>query len=62
MIKKTGADYVIIGHSDNRAEGDTNEDLNSKIKFSLKNKLKIIFCIGENLRENKKKLTKKILI
>ena len=48
MIKKVGGKYTLIGHSDNRAEGDTNSMLKDKVKFALKNNLKVIFCIGEN--------------
>ena len=48
MIKTVGAQYVIIGHSDNRSEGDTDAMLKSKVENSLNNKLKVVFCIGEN--------------
>ena len=48
MIKSVGAQYIIIGHSDNRSEGDTNEMLKSKVENSLSNKLKVVFCVGEN--------------
>ena len=47
MIKKIGCKYVIIGHSENRLTGENDVLLNRKIKSSLRNKLKIIFCIGE---------------
>ena len=59
MIRKVGATYTIIGHSDNRAEGDSNTDLKSKVVLALKNKLKIIYCIGENKTQkiNKKTFT-----
>ena len=49
--------YTIIGHSDNRAEGETNQILKEKIKFALKNNLKVIFCIGENKLHEKNKQT-----
>ena len=61
MIKSAGAQYVIIGHSENRIKGDDNSLINKKIKSSIKSNLKIIFCIGETLLERKKKLTHKIL-
>ena len=54
MLKKIGATYVIIGHSDNRAEGDTAKMLKNKVIGSLNNNLKIVFCIGENKKEKKK--------
>jgi len=61
MIKKVGAKYVIIGHSENRANGESDSLVNEKIKSSIKNGLKIIFCIGETLSQRKKRLTQKIL-
>ena len=61
MLKNVGAKYIIIGHSENRQTGETNELINLKIKNALKSGLKIIFCIGETLNERKKKTTKKVL-
>ena len=57
MIKKVGARYTLIGHSDNRSEGDTNEMLKAKVQFALKNNLRVVFCIGENKTEKKNKKT-----
>ena len=61
MIKKLGAKYVIIGHSENRSNGDTNNLINKKIHSAILNNLNVIFCIGENLFEKKNKKTNKIL-
>ena len=61
MLKKIGAKYVIIGHSENRAMGETDLLINKKIISSTSNGLKIIFCIGETLLQRKKKQTHKIL-
>jgi|TARA_B110000967_G_scaffold193334_1_gene220799 triosephosphate isomerase len=61
MVKSVGAQYVIIGHSDNRSEGDTDSMLNSKVENSLNNNLKVIFCIGENKAEKKNNRTFKVL-
>ena len=61
MLKDVGARYVIIGHSENRQEGETDSLINIKIKSALKIGIKVIFCIGETLREKKKKITKKVL-
>ena len=46
MLKSVGAKYTLIGHSDNRAEGDTDVMLKDKVRYALKNKLKVVFCIG----------------
>ena len=61
MIKKLGAKYVIIGHSENRSNGETNTQINKKIHSAILNNLNVIFCIGENLFEKKNKKTDKIL-
>ena len=61
MLKNIGAQFVIIGHSENRAEGETDKVINVKIKSALKSKLKVIFCIGETLKEKKQKKTKSTL-
>ena len=61
MISKVGAKYTLVGHSDNREEGDTNEMLKNKVQFALKNNLKVVFCIGENKKEKKNKKTFSVL-
>ncbi len=71
MVKSTGAEYVIIGHSERRSIYlEDNTILNSKTKLALKNQLQVIFCCGENLDEReankqfeivKKQLTEGIL-
>ena len=61
MIKSVGAKYIIVGHSDNRSEGDTNDMLKNKVQFALKNKLKVVFCIGENKIDKKNKKTFTVL-
>mgnify|MGYP001997656087 CR=1 FL=1 len=61
MLKNIGAKYVIIGHSENRKFGETNKLINLKIKNALKLNLKVIFCVGETLKEKRKKITQKVL-
>ncbi|MEA3317101.1 MAG: triose-phosphate isomerase [Bacteroidota bacterium] len=59
MIKSTGADYVIVGHSERRSlYAEDNVTLNKKTKLALQNNLQVIFCCGENLdeREENKQL------
>lgn len=54
MIKSTGTDYVIVGHSERRQYyGDTDAVVNTKIKQALEHGLKAIFCVGELLEERK---------
>ena len=61
MLKNIGANYVIIGHSENRKRGENHKLINQKIKSALKARLKIIFCIGETLAQKRKKKTRIIL-
>ena len=61
LIKSIGANYVIIGHSENRISGDNNHTINLKIKSALKEKLKVIFCIGETLNEKRRNKTNLVL-
>jgi len=61
MLKSVGAKYIILGHSENRFTGENNKLINLKIKSALKSGLKVIFCIGETLKERRKKITKQIL-
>ena len=61
MIKKTGSSYVIIGHSEKRQSGDTDTEINRKIKSAIKENLNVIFCIGETLKEKKSKKTDFVL-
>ena len=61
MLKNVGAKYVIIGHSENRKAGENNKLINLKIRSALKSGLKVIFCVGETLKEKRKKITKQVL-
>ena len=52
MVKSTGAQYVILGHSERRQYyGETAEILKEKVDLALANGLKVIFCCGETLEE-----------
>ena len=61
MLKKIGAKYIILGHSENRSEGDTNGIIKKKIESALNQKLNIIFCIGETFKEKIRHKTFSIL-
>ena len=52
MIASTGAEYVILGHSERRSYyGETDAILVKKVERALENKLEVIFCVGEVLAE-----------
>lgn len=52
MLKKMGAKYVIIGHSERRALGEDDELINKKIGSALTLGLKAILCVGEGSRDD----------
>ena len=55
MVKSTGADYVILGHSERREYyGETSETLNKKLALALANGLTPVYCCGEPLQVREK--------
>ena len=62
MLKETGVEYVIIGHSERRQYfGETDETVNKRIQAALKYGLKPIVCIGETLDEREGGKTEAVL-
>ena len=58
MLKEAGCQYVIIGHSERRQFfGESDETVNRRIKAAQAQGLKVIFCIGETLREREEEKT-----
>ncbi|HEY8345347.1 MAG TPA: triose-phosphate isomerase, partial [Bacillota bacterium] len=52
MLKDLGCEYVIIGHSERRQYfGETDEQVNKKVKAALAHGLKPIICVGESLAQ-----------
>ncbi len=50
MVKSTGAQYVILGHSERRQYfGETHQQLKEKVQQALQQQLEVIFCVGEPL-------------
>lgn len=50
-LKSVGVKYVILGHSERRATGETNEDVSAKVRVSLKAGINTIVCVGEKVRD-----------
>jgi len=54
MLQSFGAEYVIVGHSECRAAGDTNKDVNAKAKAAKRARLIPIICVGETEAQREK--------
>ena len=62
MVKDCGGEYVIIGHSERKTKFRENARIiNKKIKIALKNGLKVILCVGEQLADKNLEKTKEAL-
>lgn len=62
MLKETGVEYVIIGHSERRQYfGETDETVNSRLNAALKAGLKPIVCVGESLEEREGNQTEAVV-
>lgn len=51
LLHELGVSYTIVGHSERRARGETNEVIAEKVKRALANGLTPIVCIGERERD-----------
>jgi len=52
MLKSVGVSHVIIGHSERRAAGETNSDVQKKVRAALDEKLTVMLCVGERERDH----------
>ncbi|TSA45032.1 triose-phosphate isomerase [bacterium] len=52
QIKKFGVSYAIVGHSERRALGETDEQIKSKIKILLKKRVEPVLCVGYGIKKN----------
>lgn len=52
MLRGMGVKYVIVGHSERRALGDSDELINKKVASALSSGLKVIICVGEKERDD----------
>ena len=57
MLVDAGVKYVIIGHSERRAMGETDSDINKKLIAALEAGLTPILCVGESLEQRKSGVT-----
>ena len=62
MLREAGAAYVIIGHSERRQLfGETDENVNTKIRAAIASGLTPILCVGETLAHRESNQTYEIL-
>ena len=61
MLDEFGVKSVLIGHSERRELGESEELLRAKFDFAVKAGWQIIYCIGENLSVNEAGRTKEFL-
>lgn len=61
MAAAAGAKYVIVGHSERRALGETDADVLAKAQAAVSAGLKPIICIGESHEEYKAKRTAEVI-
>jgi len=57
MLVDAGCKYVIVGHSERRAMGETDADVNAKVKAVLDADLVPIVCVGESLEQRELGIT-----
>ena len=62
MLLESGAEYVIVGHSERRQYfGETDETVNKRTRSALSAGLKVILCLGEVLRERQSGITEEVV-
>lgn len=52
MLKSVGVTYAVIGHSERRALGESEEDIAKDVEATVKNNVTPILCIGEKKRDS----------
>lgn len=52
MLYSLGARHVILGHSERRALGESNDLINKKVKSAISSGLSVVLCVGENMRDH----------
>ena len=62
MLKESGVEYVILGHSERRQYfGETDVTVNKRVHAALAAGLKVILCVGELLEQREQGITAEIV-
>lgn len=61
-VRELGCDYVLIGHSERRKLGETDDIVNRKVQAAIKNNLVPVICVGETFEEYQNKKTDVVII
>ena len=51
MLKDAGCEYVILGHSERRAQGETDHVVSKKVCAALAAGLRVVLCVGKNAKQ-----------
>lgn len=54
MVSELGVKYSLVGHSERRSAGETNEQINEKLKACFENEITPVLCFGEEKRGSTK--------
>ncbi|MEX0934084.1 MAG: triose-phosphate isomerase [Candidatus Paceibacterota bacterium] len=51
MLSSAGVSVILIGHSEQREQGESDKNINEKIKLALKYGFRVVLCVGEKVRD-----------
>ncbi len=62
MLKDVGVSVVILGHSERRhVYKEPDRLINEKVKLALSNRMEVILCVGETLKEREDGITENVV-
>ena len=62
MLKESGCEYVIVGHSERRSyQSESDSEVGRKAKAVIEQGMKAIACVGETLAERESEATKSVV-
>lgn len=61
QLKDEDVKFCIVGHSEMRAKGETDSEINKKIKILIKENITPVLCVGETLKQRNKKQERQVV-